>query len=419
MSSMGEAAARAQDRLDGSSDPDFSHVTYSPLRWLVIGVFGLSSILNFLDRQLLAATAPSLKTEFGLSNAQYGALVSAFSFAYMLASPVAGMLIDRFGLRLSMSVSVALWSAAGALTSIARGFASFTAVRIGLGMAEGSGIPGSSKASATYLPARELGLGNAVQSIDITIGAIAAPLVVGLVAPIWGWRSVFLVSGLLGVLWIPLWWFVSSKVPRTLSSVSKPRNLSDIIGDRRIWAIVLSSSLVMTVQSLWMNWTTIYLVQEHALSQAQANSYFAWIPPIFGSLGGLAGGTAAFFLIRTGESPLRGRKRACLLAGPLLLVTIAIPFISSTWFAIGAVCVSLFAAMMVLINLHIMPIDLFGVQRAAFVTAIMVSSFALMQVLISPIIGALMDRSSFSTVCFAVSAFACSGVIVLAKYVHE
>jgi len=91
-----------------------------PLRWIAIGVFVLSSSLNYLDRQLLSALAPTLRSEFRLNNQQYGMIVSAFSIVYAVIAPAAGWFIDRVGLNLGASIAVALWSVAGSATALTR-----------------------------------------------------------------------------------------------------------------------------------------------------------------------------------------------------------------------------------------------------------------------------------------------------------
>ena len=123
-----------------------------PLRWVAFGVFTLATALNYLDRQLLAALAPQIRAEFGLSNTDYGLLLSAFSIAYALSSPLAGMLIDRIGLNRGISISVALWSLCGVTTGLVGNFPALLAVRAGLGLAESGGIPASGKANALYIP---------------------------------------------------------------------------------------------------------------------------------------------------------------------------------------------------------------------------------------------------------------------------
>ena len=92
------------------------------LRWVAVGVFSLFSLLSFLDRQLLAALAPAIKAEFSLTNAEYGAIVSAFSLAYMLMTPLAGWFVDRVGLNLGAMLAVGFWSLDGYATAVAGTF---------------------------------------------------------------------------------------------------------------------------------------------------------------------------------------------------------------------------------------------------------------------------------------------------------
>src|SRR5579871_4769266 len=149
------------------------------LRWVVLGIFVISTALNYLDRLLLAALAPTLKGEFHLSNTQYGGVISVFSIVYALTAPVAGWFIDRVGLNAGITVSMAVWSAAG--------MASGTV----LGIGEAAGIPCAGKANGLYLQPREFAFGTALNQVGITIGSIAAPLMVAAMAPVYGWRSVF------------------------------------------------------------------------------------------------------------------------------------------------------------------------------------------------------------------------------------
>ena len=100
-----------------------------PLRWIAVGVFVLSSSLNYMDRQLLAALAPTLRGEFQWTNQQYGLVVSAFAMVYALAAPAAGWFIDRVGLNRGATISVALWSLAGSFVG-REGAAAFASVEI-------------------------------------------------------------------------------------------------------------------------------------------------------------------------------------------------------------------------------------------------------------------------------------------------
>jgi len=164
---------------------------------------------------------------------------------------------------------------------------------------------------------------------------------------------------------------------------------------------------------LWLNWTTIFLVQQHHLSQTESNRYFAWIPPVFSGLGGLCGGWAAFRWIRGGMGGVTARRRFCYWCLPLFPFTAAIPFLPSPLLAIGGVCLALFACQSVAGSLSVMPIDLFGPGRAAFSISLLACSFSLMQTFVSPLIGASVDRFGFTAVCVVASILPMIGILIL------
>jgi ACS family hexuronate transporter-like MFS transporter len=226
----------------------------SRLRWFVLGVFVFSTALNYLDRLLVAALAPTLKSEFHLTNAQYGGVISVFSVVYAVTAPVAGWFIDRVGLNAGITVSMAVWSLAGIATGVTRSFNGLLASRTVLGIGEAAGIPCAGKANAAYLQPRELALGTALNQVGITIGSIAAPLMVAVMAPAYGWRSVFVVCGALGFVWIPVWWATVTRIAVPLTEPPTPDSgITKILRDRRIWGLAVANALVMTVYTLWTN----------------------------------------------------------------------------------------------------------------------------------------------------------------------
>lgn len=385
------------------------------LRWAAVGVLVLSTALNYLDRQLLAALAPTLKSEFQLSNAQYGEIVSVFSIVYAVMAPVAGWLVDRMGLTLVIVSSMAVWSLAGIATGLTRTFGGLLGCRTVLGVAEASGIPSSGKVNGLYLAPRELALGTAVNQVGITIGSIAAPLIVAVIAPRYGWRWTFTVCGALGFLWIPLWWITARHIPPGAEAPQPVRTagIQAVLRDRRIWGLAAANMLVMTLYTLWTNWTTIYFVQQHHLTEAQANRGFAWIPPIFATLGGLFGGWLAYRAIRGGAGVLAARMRVCWTAGVLLLGTAAVPLMPSALLAAAAIGASFFLCLSVSTNLYAMPIDFFGAERAAFGVSILTCSYGLMQTFLSPLIGLMVDHLGFPAVCVAMSVLPLAGIAVL------
>lgn len=388
--------------------------TISPLRWLAISVFVLSYGLNYLDRQLLAAVAPAIKAEFQLSNQEYGLILSVFSIVYAFSSPVMGLFVDRVGLNLGASLAVALWSLAGMATGLVSSFRGLLWCRSALGGAEAAGIPCIGKANALYLPASELALGTSLNQVGIALGSAGAPLMVALLMPLWGWRSAFLACGALGLLWIPLWLLVSRTVPPVRSlRQAVPVPVAGLLRDRRLWGLVLASMLYMTLYTLWTNWTTVYFVTARGMTVGDANRSFAWIPPVFGTLGGFAGGWLTFRWIRSGMAVQQARMRVCWMGATLALATAAIPWMPTPALAAAAISLSFFACVSILVNVYSMPTDLFGAERAAFGGAALTFAYGLMQAIVSPLIGRLVDQLGFSAVCVTFAVLPLLGVAVL------
>ena len=377
-------------------------------RWLVLSVFVLSSTINYLDRQTLATLAPVLRSELRLSNAEYGWIVSAFSIAYAACAPFAGLLIDRIGLYRGITLAIGVWSLAGLSTGWVRGFGDLLLCRATLGVAEAGGIPAAGKAIQQYLRPSERALGNSLNQGGVSLGLILAPPVATLLALQYGWRAAFMATSVLGFLWIPLWRAVGDP-----GNPAPPNALRvHVLRDRRLWVFALANALSMIPYSLWTNWTTLHLVDVNSLSFVRA-AWFAWLPPLFGALGGVAGGSLSFRWMNAGMGALAARTRVCLLAAIACLVTAAIPWAPTAALAVLGICLSFFSVAAFSVNMYSMPLDAFPAERAAFAVSLLVSAYGAMQAVTSPLLGAVVDRYGYTPVCIAASIMPLAAVAIL------
>lgn len=385
-----------------------------PLRWVAIGVFLFSSALNYLDRQIFAALAPSIRLEFHLSNYQYGLFISAFSLIYALSSPLVGLFIDRAGLNRGISVCVGVWSLATMATGWVNGYAGLMVSRAVLGSAQSGGVPAAGKSYATYLSPPERSLGTALGQVGISIGLILAPLVAGWIAPRYGWRSAFVIAGAAGFLWIPIWLFTSSRVPKfPIEAGAVKVSVADMLRDKQYWGLMIGVCLGMTIYSLWTNWTTQYLVKVFDLSQETANERFAWIPPLCGIAGGLLGGSITMRFARRGMHAHQARMYSCAFASVMALITAFVPLASSAGIATAAIGASYFFVTWFSVNAYSMPLDIFGAERAAFAIASLTFAYGMIQFLIAPAIGLVVDTQGFGPVCVALAFFPLIGTAVI------
>jgi ACS family hexuronate transporter-like MFS transporter len=366
-------------------------------RWLLLAVFVLSSAINYLDRQALATLAPLVRAEFHLSRAEYGWILGVFSITYALSAPLAGMLTDRIGLNRAASLAIGVWSCAGIATGFTRGLGSLIGCRAVLGAAEAGGIPAAGKAIHLYLRPPERALGNAINQAGVSLGAILAPPLATWIALRSGWRHAFIFTGILGLLWIPVWNWAARRVPAAAAPAPAQSGAAEILRDRRLWAFVAANALSMVGYSLWTNWTTQYLVDAHSLTVRQA-AWYAWIPPFVAMGGGFAGGWLSLRIMRGGTPAAAARFRVCFAAALLALVTAAIPAAPTPAWAIAGISLSFFAVSAFSVNTYTLPLDTFGAARAAFAVSLLVASYGAAQLVVSPAFGAIIDRYGYTPV---------------------
>jgi ACS family hexuronate transporter-like MFS transporter len=295
------------------------------------------------------------------------------------------------------SLAVGLWSLAGIGTGFSRSLAALVACRAVLGLAEAGGIPAAAKAIHQYLRPAERSLGNALNQMGVSIGIIAAtPLATALA--LWkGWRSAFLVTGLLGLLWIPLWNWVSRLVPSAPLPKPEAGARTAMLQDRRLWTFIVANGLSMVGYSLWTGWTPKYLMKVHHLTLAEA-AWYTWIPPLCALLGGIAGGWLSLRMVDRGVPVLPARFRVCLLAGGLSLVTGVLPYAPHAAWSCAGISLSFAAVAAFSVNMYSMPLDAFGGARAAFAVSFLTASAGAIAAFISYPIGRVVDLYGYTPV---------------------
>lgn len=318
------------------------------LRWYVAGMLCLASELNYLDRQTLSVLAQTIQDHLGLTTEQYADITSWFLASYTIMYAVSGRIIDRLGTRVSFLIFVAGWSAATMLHGIAQTAFQLSLFRFLLGATEAAIIPGGTKAVAEWFPPRERLLATGVFNAGTAVGgAIAAPLVAW-IALTWTWRHAFVVSGLLGFLWLAVW-VVFYRLPRQHPRISadelqlieaergsqeEPATvpLTRLLGLRAVWGCMLVRMVTDPVSYFFLFWIPKYLQQERGFDLADVGKY-SWIPFVAIALGNVVGGALPGWLMRLGWSYNRARKTVMLCASciiPLCFVALVrVPDVAS------------------------------------------------------------------------------------------
>ncbi len=380
------------------------------LRWIAVGIFIISSTLNFLDRNLLSLLAPLIIAEMQLSNTQYGYLISAFSVIYAVSSVLTGWMLDRFGINRTISGAVGWWSLAAIGTGLVRSFGGLLFCRAALGAGESAGVSAVGKLNGIYLQPEERALGAAANQVGISLASVIGSFWVGY-AVLHGWRTPFAINGALGLVWIPVWLAVSRLIPaqyrdteiaRPTAAKPRVRRLA-IFRERNLLLLVLANALWMNGYSLWMNWTTLYLVHVHHLTTGQTARY-VWIPPLISNLGGFFGGWLSLRWMKRGSSPLIARRKAVWLSAVCSLLALLLPLAPNAAWATAGISVSYFFALAGSVNIYALPIDLYGAARSGVALSALTFAFGMLQTLTSPLIGMMGDHGLYRQVVWIATA---------------
>jgi ACS family hexuronate transporter-like MFS transporter len=364
-----------------------------------MSVFAIASLLNYLDRSLLSALGPAIEKEFHINHVYFGWLISVLSLTYAIPAPFLGMLMDRVGLTAVITSAVGLWSIAGAATGFSGSLTGLMGCRAALGLGESAGIPAVAKAGAMYLPAEERSLGSALSQVGLSLGGVLAVLVGTPLEEKHGWRFPFVLIGLLGLLWIPLWLVVSRRVkPAYENRAAK----FTVWWDWRLIALIVANVLWMGLYSLWSNWATIYLVDVQKLSLSHSR-WYSWIAPVASSLGAFLGGWLALRGIRAGRDAVTARLQVILISAMGILLTLLLPLAHSAGLAIAVISVSYFFTLAGSVNIYVIPVDLFGPERAGFAISALVFAYGLLQFVVSPVIGHFANAGQWTAIVWMLS----------------
>lgn len=275
-----------------------------------------ASALSFLDRQVLSVLAPTILKELSMSNVDYSRVIAAFTLSYGLMFTFGGRAVDYLGVRLGMALAVGIFSAVSLAHGFVFGVLTLAVARFALGAAEGGCFPGAAKAVAELFPSSERGLAMAVAATGgSALGAVAAPPLVVWIAELAGWRGAFMVTGLLGGIWVAAWALLwrGSTAP-VQSEASQPLvPFGRLLSNPAVRSIAAARFFFDPVFYFYMFWIPPYLSQQRGASLDEIGR-LAWIPFFLLGVSSFAAGLLSDQFVRRGASPVAARLRIMVVA---------------------------------------------------------------------------------------------------------
>ncbi len=361
------------------------------LRWWVIALIALATVINYIDRQSIGVLWPDIAEDLFPESTnderkEIFALISViFMFSYAFGQAIFGKILDWLGTRIGFAISIGIWSIATALHALARGVLSFGVFRSILGIAEAGNWPGAAKANAEWFPTKERAFAQGLFNSGAAIGGIIAIPTIAFLTVYFSWQMIFIMVGLVGLLWLIPWWILVKSPPKKhpwITDEERKYILSgqlnqDADGDgtpdegynpstgkllnhKQSWGVIIASASIDPIWWLFVVWIPIYLNEVYGMDVKTIGIY-GWVPYVGAMLGAWFGGLLAQNRLKAGWTVDKTRKIVitigCLIMLPSLLA-MANP--GGPTGAVLIMAVILFGFQTAIGNVQTIPSDLFG-----------------------------------------------------------
>ncbi|MCM4151469.1 MFS transporter [Arenibacter sp. N53] len=359
------------------------------LRWFIIGLIFLATVINYIDRSALSImwgnenVEGSISHSLGLTKDHYSYILNIFMVAYALGQLFSGKLFDKVGTRIGYVISIGIWSLSTILHSTVRGFLSLAFFRTTLGLSEAGNWPGAVKSNAEWFPIKERAIAQGLFNAGASIGSVIAPPLIALLFVAYGWEVTFIVVGALGLLWIIPWLLINKAGPKkhpwiteeeqkfisegqsiadqNATEDQKGLSLKEILSHKESWAIVASRFFLEPIWWLFVGWMPIYLFDVYGFNVKEVGM-FAWVPYVGAAIGSIAGGYVSGVIISKTNSINKGRKTTIFIGGIIMVLGLiaTIQFADTPEKFVAIVFIVLFGFQFAIGNIQTLPSDFFS-----------------------------------------------------------
>jgi ACS family hexuronate transporter-like MFS transporter len=413
-------------------------------RWVICALLFFAATVNYIDRQVIGILKPTLAKEFNWSESDYAWIVFAFQTAYALGMLLVGRVIDKIGTKQGFSWSIIIWSIGavmhawavpiGAVTigvvsavfgweagawTLGASVIGFMIARFVLGIGEAGNFPASIKTVAEWFPKKERAFATGVFNSGTNIGALVTPLVVPWIAYTYGWYEAFIITGIIGFIWL-IFWFIYYRTPEEHPKLSKEEYeyiQSDqeepqpkipwrkLFPHRQTWAFAIGKFLTDPIWWVYLFWLPDFLNKQHGLDLKTFGIPIAVIY-IIADIGSIGGGWISGFFIKRGWTINKGRKTAMLICALAVIPIVIASTTSSLWLSVVLIGIAAAAHQGWSANLFTTASDMFPKQAVGSVVGIGGMAGAIGGMFIAKLVGWILDATGSYVPIFIIAASA-------------
>jgi MFS transporter, ACS family, aldohexuronate transporter len=396
-------------------------------RWVICALLFFAATINYLDRQVIATLKVDLQRAGIWDEIGYSWVVFTFQAAYALGLLIAGRVMDQLGTRKGFSVSVLFWSVAAMVHALASSVMGFAAARFALGLGEAGNFPASIKTTAEWFPKKERALATGIFNAGTNVGILVAAAMVPPIALNWGWRWAFVVTGLVGFVWLVLWLLLYRRPedhPR-LSKAELAYIQSDpaepatkipwkrLLPHKQTWAFAIGKFMTDPIWWIYLFWLPDFLNKNYKIDLKNIGLPLI-IVYLIADVGSVAGGWLSSSMIKRGVSVNRARKTAMLICALAVVPVVFAAKASNVWIAVLLVGLAAAAHQGWSANLFTTTSDMFPRRAVGSVVGIGGMAGAVGGMLISYIVGSILQLSGSYVPIFIIagSAYLAAWVII-------
>ena len=311
------------------------------LRWWIIGLIFVATVINYIDRTAFALLWPEMGDDLGMDQSDYAFLLNVFMATYALSKFLSGRLYDKIGTRIGFTLSIVVWSLAAAFHAVAKGIFSLSAARGLLGLGEAGLWPGAVKSNGEWFPARQRALAQGIFNSGASIGNVVAPIVIVFLYAQFGWKATYVILGIVGLIWVIPWLVINKSNPtnhpwitdeerKLISSdnitdqdeidtkTGSSLSLKEILSFRESWGVLSCRFFIEPIWWFFAGWMPIYLNSVFGLSIEQIGNTM-WISYLMAAAGSILGGMFTEYAINR-SSVNSGRKLSIVIGSALIIV---------------------------------------------------------------------------------------------------
>lgn len=298
-------------------------------RWFMLSLIFILTAINYLDRTNMAVAAPSMSAELGFTPATMGMLLSAFAWAYALMQVPGGYFLERVGPRIAYTVSIFFWSFFTMVMGLGHSFLSLFGIRLAIGASESPAFPTNSRVVAAWFPDKERATATSIYTAAEFVGLAFLTPVLFWILENFGWREIFYVTGVIGILVSFLWYFLY-RDPKDCKGVNEAElsyiregggqaenagtsqkitmaQLKELFRHRQLLGIYITQFANTSTMYFFLTWFPTYLIMAKNLPMLKAG-FYAVIPYIGALCGVLLGGRWSDHMLKKGASLSKARK---------------------------------------------------------------------------------------------------------------